>query len=122
MTKLERSKSLLAKNEIAEAEEAGAEWGYLEADLWRDQHAEHAEIGVDDDGYAIMSDTLPSHPEWTMGTWCGDNPIGDVNDEATAARAEAYEYVLDCAARAAWDSYIEEERRETAEEREAADA
>lgn len=107
---LEKAKSLLTADQIRNARMAGEAWGSLEAEVWRDQH--QPEIDLNDDGEGEEG-PLPSHPEWTMGTWCGDLPFDRDNDDEVEL-AEAYEKVLDCAARDAWDSWVEEEKKEIA--------
>lgn len=131
----EHAESLLSAEHVELARAAGAEWGYQEADLWRDQHP--APIELDEEFEGVESDELPTHPEWTFGTWCGDNPFREARDVARDAAAEvdsteagvevlvaasekldemyeAFEKLVDHAAREAWDSYIEEEKKATA--------
>lgn len=74
---IEQAEAILTEEQIEQARRIGKEWGYAEADLWRDQNPEK---GL---------------PEWSMGTYCGDLPdSGEIK--------EAYELVLDCAARDEW--------------------
>lgn len=101
---LETAKSKLTAEQIGEAVAIGRDWGFLEADLWRDQHSESAMILIDN-FEAEESDELPHHPEWQMGTYAGRIDIAD------SEVRDAYEYVIDCAARDAWNEYIIEENQ-----------
>lgn len=80
-TTIDTAKSKLTAEQVAEAEAAGKAWGEAEVELWRDQHEGESDL-----------------PDWTMGTYCGRIDIDDPD-----AR-EAYDYVLDCAARDAWNA------------------
>ena len=62
-----------------QAIEVGTEWGTHEAQAWREQ-----------DGDRQM-------PEWTMGTYQGRIPVED-------DKRDAYELLLDLAARDAWNA------------------
>lgn len=77
----EQAIEILTSEEAAAAIAEGTSWGEQEAELWRDQHP-----GRD------LSD-------WTPGTYAGKFPFSD--DET---KRDAYELLLDLAARDAWNN------------------
>lgn len=79
----EQAKKLLTAEQLETARTEGKEWGYAEADLWRDQNPDR------------------ELPEWSMGTYCGKIDIADEQAH------EAYELVLENAARDEWNRYRE---------------
>ncbi|MFN9971947.1 MAG: hypothetical protein ACK58T_18870 [Phycisphaerae bacterium] len=83
---------MLSEEMKKEAAERGAEWGRQEAGHQLE---------------AVENGHQRKAAEWTMGTWCGPIPF-DRHDDATADLASEYEYILDRAAKAAYDAAIAE--------------
>lgn len=82
---LERAESLLTVDQLESARAAGSAWGEQEVECWRDQH----------DG------AMDRAQEWTLGNWCGENPLGNPADSEVA---DAYDLVVDFAAREVWEA------------------
>lgn len=81
----EQARTILTADQIAEAEAAGKAWGEMEVECWKDQH----------DG------SFDRAPEWVMGNWCGENPLGSPADSEAA---DAYDLIVDLAAREVWNN------------------
>jgi hypothetical protein len=79
--KREKAIEILGSEASQQAIEAGKLWGKQEAELYRDQN-EGKEL-----------------PDWTLGTWLGELPF-----EAGEEKQDAYETLLDLAARDAWNA------------------
>ena len=97
---IETAKSRLTEDQFAKAIKEGRQWGALEADLWFHNNEGPTE-----------------RPEWTMGTWCG-NPNDLVETKLNEDESDAFDFVVDYAARDAWNEVERADGSEEGEEEE----
>ncbi len=92
---------ILDSHQLLSAENEGRAWGAMEVECWTDQH----------DG------DFSSAPDWVMGNWCGQNPLGDPADDEAA---DAYDLMVDLAAEKVWNEARETAQGDTCDESDSA--